>query len=119
MGYKEPPTHTQFKKGQSGNQKGRPAGVPNSRTRLVRLLELTQELNNPITNELEGFTVAEQMDLQQILKARKGDTKAYNAILDRLEGKPKQDVDITTAGEPIVMYMPEKLPDDYAEFKTE
>lgn len=87
-----------FKPGQSGNPKGRPKGVLHSKTRLKRLLELTEDLTNPITKEIEGFSVAEQMDLAQIIKARKGDTKAYIALLDRLEGKPTQNVDMNIEG---------------------
>jgi len=107
-----------FKKGTSGNPKGRPVGIPNSKTRLTRILKLTQELENPVTKELEEFTVAEQLDLAQIAKARKGDTRAYQVLMERLEGRPVQDIDVTTNGQNIVMYMPEKLPDDY-ETETE
>lgn len=90
---------TPWPKGVSGNPKGRPPGIPHSKTRLKRLLELTENLTNPITGELEGFSVAEQLDLAQIIKARKGDTTAYKTILDRLEGKPQQFTDITSGGE--------------------
>jgi ribosome-binding protein aMBF1 (putative translation factor) len=76
----------------------KPKGVPHSKTRLKRLLELTEDLKNPITGEVEGFTVAEQLDLAQIIKARKGDTRAYDSLLDRLEGKPKQDVNMNMEG---------------------
>ena len=72
-------------------------GVPHSKTRLRRLMELTEDLTNPITGEVEGFTVAEQLDLAQIIKAKKGDTKAYQAILDRYEGKPTQAIDMNVA----------------------
>lgn len=88
-------------KGDVLNPKGKPKGVPHSSTRLKRLLELTENLTNPVTHEVEGFSVAEQLDLAQILKARKGDTQAYNAILDRFEGKPQSKTDITTDGEKI------------------
>jgi len=84
-----------FEKGQSGNPNGRPKGVQNSKTRLLRLLELVQKRKNPITGEDEDFTVLELMDMQMISKALKGDQRAYEAVVDRLEGKPKQTTDIT------------------------
>lgn len=67
-------------------------GVPHSKTRLKRLLILTNKLENPFNKEVEGFSVVEQMDLAQIKKAVDGDTKAYETIIDRLEGKPQQSV---------------------------
>ena len=90
-----------WKPGESGNPAGAPKGVPHSSTRLKRLLELTENLTNPITQTVEGFSVAEQLDLAQIIKARKGDTRAYIALLDRLEGRPQQTVDMTSGGEKI------------------
>ena len=83
-----------FKPGQSGNPAGKPKGIPNTKTRLYRLLTIMQEVDNPITGIREGFTVAEQMDLAQIQQAIKGDTRAYNALVDRLEGKPPQSYEL-------------------------
>jgi hypothetical protein len=91
-----------FVKGQSGNPKGRPKGIPNSKQRFLRLLELTQKKKNPVTGEIEEFTVAEQMDMAIISKALKGDINAYKEILDRLEGKSKSQIDVTTDGEKII-----------------
>ena len=68
----------------------------NSKTRLIRLLEVTNNLIDPITNEVVDFSMLEQLDLTQIKKAKRGDTRAYIAILDRLEGKPGQAVDLTS-----------------------
>lgn len=78
---------------------GRPKGIPNTKTRLKRLLELEQSIKNPVTGKDEMFTVAEQMDLAMISKARKGDVRAYNALVDRLEGKAQSSVDVTSLGE--------------------
>ncbi len=83
------------KKGEVRNPNGKPKGVQNSKTRLLRLLELVQKKKNPITGEEEEFTVLELMDMQMIAKALKGDQRAYEAVVDRLEGKPKQTTDIT------------------------
>lgn len=84
-----------FPKGVSGNPAGKPKGTQHSKTRLKRLLELVQVKKNPITGEDEEFTVLELMDMQMISKALRGDQRAYEAVVDRLEGKPKQSTDIT------------------------
>ena len=41
VGYGKPPKHTQFKKGQSGNSKGRPKGRKNMRTIVNDILNRT------------------------------------------------------------------------------
>jgi hypothetical protein len=87
-----------FPKGVSGNPAGKPKGVQNSKTRLLRLLELVTKVRNPVTGEEEEFSIAEQLDMQIIAKARKGDLKAYEIILDRLEGKPKQSTELEVSG---------------------
>lgn len=86
-----------FEKGNPGGP-GRPKGVPNSKTRLLRILELSQKKRNPVTGNEEEFTIAEQMDLQLINKALKGDMKAYEILMDRLEGKPKQSTELEVSG---------------------
>lgn len=82
-------------KGEIRNPKGKPKGTPNAKTRYKRFLELIENIANPVTGQNEDMTVAEVLDLMQIAKARKGDTKAYEVIMDRLEGKPAQPIDMT------------------------
>ena len=77
---------------------GRKKGVPNSKTRLLRLLELVQVKTNPITGEKEEFTVAEQLDLVVLQKAFKGDLRAYQELMDRLEGRAKQSTEVELTG---------------------
>jgi hypothetical protein len=81
-------------KGEVRNPKGRGKGVLNSKTRLLKLLELVTTIKNPVTGEIEEFTIAEQLDMKIIAKAMKGDIRAYQELLDRLEGKSKQTTDI-------------------------
>ena len=48
VGYKKPPLHTRFKKGQSGNPRGRPRGSKNFSTLL------TEALNEPVVVTGDG-----------------------------------------------------------------
>jgi hypothetical protein len=89
----------QFEKGVSGNPKGRPPGIPNAKTRYQRMLGLLEEVKNPVTGEMEKLPLIEVMDLQLFKKARNGDIKAYQEIMNRLEGKAAQSVDVTSGGD--------------------
>ena len=62
------------------------------------LLEIVQTQTNPITGNKEEFSVAERLDLIVLQKAFKGDLKAYQEIMDRLEGKPKQSTELEVSG---------------------
>lgn len=77
------------KKGEVRNPKGRGKGVQNTKTRLTKLLEVSDNTINPLSKEVELLSIAEQLDIAQIKKALCGDTRAYIAILERLEGKPQ------------------------------
>ena len=80
IGYKKPPPHGQFKKGQSGNPKGRPKGTNNLRT------DLEEELQEAVIVK-EGETrrsVSKQRAMVKglLAKAMQGDTRAANTILN-------------------------------------
>jgi len=84
-----PPTvHSRFKKGQSGNPKGRP-----------KLPDISEALAKILADEKDGRTALEQTLLALRAKAVRGDIRAAEALLDRAFGKPKQSVDHTTGGD--------------------
>jgi hypothetical protein len=79
VGYSKPPKAKQFKKGRSGNPKGRPKGSLNLAT------DLTAELSEQITVREDGRSrrVSKQRALIKSLlaKALQGDVRASAALL--------------------------------------
>lgn len=82
-----------FKKGESGNPNGRPKGAKSRSTIARKWLEVSQNLKNPITSELESLSQEDLMTLALIKKARAGDVGAYNALMDSGYGKSIQSTD--------------------------
>ena len=80
VGYGKPPKHTRFKKGRSGNARGRPRGARNLKT------ELQEELAETIQIKEDGKakTISKQRAMLKSLtaKAVRGDTRAANVILN-------------------------------------
>jgi hypothetical protein len=84
VGKGKPPAHTRFKKGQSGNPKGRHPKLPALDILLAEVLG----------EEKNGTTAAQKILIALYKKALKGDTKAADILLDRGYGKAKQDVNL-------------------------
>lgn len=72
-----------FKKGQSGNLKGRPRKLP----------ELDKLLDEVMGQGAEGKSVAKQILDALAKKAKGGDVKAAEMLLDRAYGKIKQPIE--------------------------
>jgi len=86
---------TSYKKGQSGNPKGRPKGSLNRSTIAKKWLEVLsqEELEDGVVKWLSN---EEAITLALIQKARKGDVNAYKALMDSAYGTAKDTVDINS-----------------------
>mgnify|MGYP003111431424 CR=1 FL=1 len=86
----------EFKKGQSGNPKGRPKGSLNRSTIARRWLEATRKGKNPLTGEDEVLSQEDIITLALIRKGMDGDVPAYRALMDSGYGTAKDTIDINT-----------------------
>jgi hypothetical protein len=79
VGYGEPPKHTQFKPGQSGNPKGRPKGRKNIKT------EVLEKLNSTVTVNKNGrlIKISTLRAVLEVLgaKALQTDQRAIEQVL--------------------------------------
>ena len=82
VGYRKPPGHPRFKKGQSGNPRGRPAGAKNLSTLL------SEALNEPVVvNENGGhrkITKRQAIIKQLVNQSATADWRAVKILLDML-----------------------------------
>jgi hypothetical protein len=89
VGYGKPPPHTRFKKGQSGNPRGRPAGAKNLKTLL------TDALNEPVVVTENGghrkITKREAIVTQLVNRSATADWRAIKILFDIL-----RDIEVQT-----------------------
>lgn len=81
-GYKDPPAHTRFKKGKSGNPKGRPKNKVQS---LDETLNKVLQRKVPITEKgkTKYVILGEAIFLQTATMALKGDLKALDLLIKK------------------------------------
>jgi hypothetical protein len=83
VGYGKPTRQTQFKKGQSGNPKGRPGGIKNLST------VLSEALNEPVIVAENGrhrkITKRQAAFKQLVNEAAKGNWRALKLLVDILQ----------------------------------
>jgi hypothetical protein len=78
VGYGRPPKHSQWKKGQSGNKRGRPKGAESLRSILdEEQNELVTITENGVTKRISKMHVAVKA---AFAKAMKGDARALNQL---------------------------------------
>jgi hypothetical protein len=83
VGYGNPPKHAQFKKGQSGNPKGRPKQVMEHMpvSRIIRQ-SLSEEVQGQVNGKTRKMTKLEAIIEVQSAMALKGDTRAAKLVID-------------------------------------
>ena len=79
VGYGKPPAHTQFKRGQSGNPKGRRKGQRNVRTVVEEALN--QRIRIREGDRTRSLTKLDGVILTMITGALKGDAKALASLI--------------------------------------
>ncbi|GHB04159.1 hypothetical protein GCM10009069_28350 [Algimonas arctica] len=83
VGYMRPPQAGQFKKGRSGNPKGRPKGARNFATYLTEMLDATLSLSE--NGKTRRVTTVQASLAKLRAKALGGDTRALEKLLDYAE----------------------------------
>jgi|HubBroStandDraft_1064217.scaffolds.fasta_scaffold233481_2 hypothetical protein len=97
VGFGKPPKATQFKKGQSGNPKGRPKGKPNMATVILRTTQVKVPINEKgRRREVTKFEVA-MMQLSN--KAAGGDLRALD-LMTRLRQMAEDRLDQNQSQKP-------------------
>jgi hypothetical protein len=96
VGYRKPPRHTQFRKGQSGNPGGRPRGEPVERLRALTL----QEAYRGVVIQENGIAAPVQA-VQAILRsqvalAMSGNVRAQRDILNAVRAYERADAEAAT-----------------------
>jgi hypothetical protein len=107
VGYGKPPRHSRFRKGQSGNPRGRPPGAKNLKTLL------NDALNEPVIVTENGgrrkLTKREAIIKQVVNQSTKGDWPAIKVLLglvreieDRTDPASHETSSFTAADEKVI-----------------
>ena len=80
VGFGKPPTKSRFKKGRSGNPKGRPKGSRNIKTDLIDALN--QKVSIQEGGSQKKVSKQKAILLAQIAKAMKGDHRSARLVMD-------------------------------------
>ena len=85
-----------FKKGQTGNPNGRPRVLPELKEVIFNILSEKE------TNERGTTTTGLEAVVKALYtKAKKGDVRAAQELMDRYYGKTTTSIDVTTGGEAV------------------
>jgi Family of unknown function (DUF5681) len=92
IGFGKPPIHTRFKKGQSGNPRGRPRGAKSASTLLKRLLHEQVEVREH--GRVRKMSKLEVALTQFVNRCASGDLRAFRYLLSEMPWVGKDLVEI-------------------------
>ena len=93
-----------FPPGVSGNPKGRPKGSKNFSSILNGIIERKIDIKDPLTLENARLTAQEALMLRLVSDGLNGNILAIREIMDRVDGKTKQTVEIENISDPRGIY---------------
>ncbi|MGL4367356.1 MAG: DUF5681 domain-containing protein [Brevinemataceae bacterium] len=94
IGYKQPPKSSQFRKGVSGNTKGRPKGSKNLRTILKK--ELEEKMTIQEKGKTKKITKQEAIIKTLVNNTLKGDKNTMQALLRLITNIVGDEVEVAT-----------------------
>lgn len=99
IGHGKPPKHTRFKKGQSGNPKGRPKGSKGLKTVLME--ELAEKIDLKIGGKRQRMSQQRVVIKSLMTKAAKGNHQAAGKVFDLYFKVMRLEDEAADAGEPL------------------
>lgn len=96
VGYGRPPRHTRFRKGHSGNPKGRPRGSVNLQSEMKKLL--TAKAKIKINGELQTVSTTMALCMSLVQRALSGNVKAFTTIAQILGPEIADDLQAAVDG---------------------
>jgi len=85
VGYRKPPVHTRFRKGQSGNPGGRPRGMTAGRATALALKEAYRPVNVREGDKVITLPAIQAVLRSQVALAAKGNGAAQRAVIEAVQ----------------------------------
>ena len=99
VGYRKPPVHSRFRKGQSGNPGGRPKGMTSGRAAALMQQEAYRRIRVKEGDKVVTMTVFQAVLRSLITLAMKGNSGAQRAFLDLVRAIEREGASAQSATE--------------------
>src|SRR5215470_11698251 len=94
VGYRKPPVHTQFLKGQSGNPGGRPRRTASERAKALALREAYRTITVKEGDRARAVPAIQAILRSQIVLAANGNVQAQRAVLEAIQVIEQENVEV-------------------------